>query len=140
MVDTDEKGAVPDGVTGPVGKSPVVGRDDGPVAGREDEARVELGKLLKLGAPDPLPVPVADVKGAVPELTGEVAGSEKPELTGSVPVGPLSPGPIDVPPVGSEEAVAIELPVELADAGADVLLFPGAELGKPGVGDVTGAP
>jgi hypothetical protein len=136
----DEKGTVPVGLTGPVGKTPVLGKERDPVAGAEVETRVELGKPLKLDAPEELPVPGADGKGAVPELTGEVAGRENPELAGSVPVVPLSRGPMVEPPVGSEEGAAIGLSVGLTDAGPDVLPFSGVELGTPVVGDVTGAP
>jgi hypothetical protein len=141
-----EKGAVPDGVNGPVGKTPVP--DGVPDSGR-DEPKVELGKLLKLGVSDDIGVTGIDEKGAVPDVkgaVGDVAGSDElyPELADGVPVSGmavvLSLGPVVTPLVGAEDPVAAELPGELNDTGAVVLLLPGAEVGTPPVGDVSGGP
>lgn len=134
-----EKGAVPDGVNGPVGKTPV---PDGVPDSGIDEPKVELGKLLKLGVSDDIGVAGIDEKGAV----GDVAGSDElyPELADGVPVSGmavvLSPGPVVTPLVGTKDPVAAELPGELNDTGAVVLLLPVAEVGMPPVGDVSGGP
>lgn len=136
MGNTDEKGAVPDGFTGPVGGTEV-GNDDGPVTGAVDEARVELGKALKLGAPDELPILGADGNDPVSVLSG---GREKPELTGSVLVVPFSPGTKVEASVGSEDRVAVELSVELTDTGADGLPLSRMELEMVAEGDVVGGP